>query len=177
MLLNLYTIISLICAIFVFISLISVIAGVPFVPTHRKQAIKMMELAGIQSGMKVIDLGSGAGRLLFLAAKKGATAVGYELNPFLVLWTNLAILAKGLRGKVTVKWQSIYTADVKTADVVCTFLMERPMRQLEEKLWTEMKSGSKIVSYVFSAPHHAYAVKEEGIYVYTIGQETANKGG
>ena len=76
--------------------------GVPFLPTHKKQALKMLELAGLKPGMKVIDLGSGAGRLLFLAASQGATAVGYELNPFLVLWTRLVILILGKQKQIKV---------------------------------------------------------------------------
>ncbi len=148
--------------------LISVIAGVPYVPTHTKQAMLMMDLAGIGPNTTMIDLGSGDGKLLYMAAKRGATAVGYELNPFLVWYTRLASLARGLHKLITVKGESIYTADVRDADVVVCFLMEKPMARLEPKLFAEMKPGSKIISYVFPFPHHEYVKKEQGLFVYTV---------
>ena len=66
-----------------FVMLVSVVIGIPCLPTHKKQAEIMINLCNIEPGMKVVDLGSGHGRLVILAAKKGAQVVGYELNPFL----------------------------------------------------------------------------------------------
>ncbi len=140
--------------------------GVPFLPTHRKQAHKMMELAGIKPGMKVIDLGSGAGRLLFMAAAAGATAVGYELNPFLVLWTKLMILLKGKRGQVQVFYKSIYGADIADADVIMMFLFPPHMKKLESKVFNEAKPDVKILSYVFQFRSYTPVSNEEGIFIY-----------
>lgn len=153
--------------IVVFVPFISAAIGVPFLPTHRKQAIKMIEFANIQPGMTVVDLGSGAGRLMFLAAKKGANVIGYELNPFLVLWTWLMIKIKRLTN-VKVKMRSLYEADLKNVDVVLAFLFPEYMKKLEPKLFSEMKPGSTIISYSFSIPHHTPLVQEEGIMVYKI---------
>ena len=74
--------------------IISASVGVPFLPTNYKRAKQMMDLADIKTGSSVVDLGSGAGRLLFLAAARGATAVGYELNPILCWWTKIMIFLK-----------------------------------------------------------------------------------
>ena len=139
--------------------------GVPFLPTHRKQAIKMMELAQIKPGMKVVDLGSGAGRLLFLAAKSGAQVVGYELNPFLVLWTRLVILINGQQDKIKVLYKSIYDADIKDADVIMMFLYTSHMKKMVKKL-QEAKVGTIILSYTFAPPEWKLIKKEQGIYVY-----------
>lgn len=139
--------------------------GVPFLPTHRKQAIKMMELAQIKPGMKMVDLGSGAGRLLFLAAKSGAQATGYELNPFLVLWTKLVIALTGQQDKVKVYYKSIYDADIKDMDVIMMFLYPPHMKKMVEKL-REAKPGTIILSYTFALPEWQLIKKEQGIYVY-----------
>lgn len=139
--------------------------GVPFLPTHKKQAIKMMEFAQIKAGTKVVDLGSGAGRLLFLAARAGAIAVGYELNPFLVLWTKLEILVTGNQSKVKVFYKSIYDADIKDMDVILMFLFPPHMKKMVEKL-KEAKPGTLIVSYAFALPEWELIKKEQGIYVY-----------
>lgn len=151
-----------------FVQAISVFIGVPFLPTHLNQAKHMVKLAGIKPGMKVVDLGSGAGRLMFLAAAAGAEVVGYELNPFLVVWTRLMISVRRLGGKTRVRLQSIYTADVKDADVVLAFLFEEPMKKLESKLFQEMKPGAKIVSYTFPFAQHEPARKEQGVMVYEV---------
>lgn len=154
--------IGIILAVFVFSPLF---LGVPFLPTHRQQALKMMELAKIKPGMKVADLGSGAGRLLFLANSFGASAVGYELNPFLVLWTKLIIFFKNKKD-VKVFYKSIYDADIADVDVIFLFLYPPHMKKLTEKIFTEMKDDAVILSYVFEFPNHKPVAKEQGIFVY-----------
>ncbi|MSU75461.1 MAG: hypothetical protein EXS55_03035 [Candidatus Magasanikbacteria bacterium] len=147
---------------------ISSLLGVPFLPTNMRQARLMMELAGIKPGMTVIDLGSGNGRLLFLAAKKGARAIGYELNPGLYAWTMAVAFLRGQTKLVSVKCRSLYDADLSEADVVLSFLMPGPMKKLASKLFSELKPGTTIVSYAFSIPGHEPAVKKEGIFVYKV---------
>jgi tRNA A58 N-methylase Trm61 len=154
---------------------ISVLIGVPFLPTHRKQANTMIALAELKPGMTVVDLGSGAGRLLFAAAAVGAEAIGYELNPFLVLWTKLMIKVKGLNGQVTVKWQSLYQADLHNVDVVFAFLFPTPMQKLSPKLFSELKPGAKIISYVFAIPDKKPIITKEGILVYQVGENALTK--
>ena len=57
---------------------------VPFVPSPQDVVDKMIELAGVKKGDTVYDLGSGDGRIVIAAAKKGAKAVGFEIDPDLV---------------------------------------------------------------------------------------------
>ena len=139
--------------------------GVPFLPTHKKQAQKMIELAEIKPGMLVVDFGSGAGRLLFLSAKAGAEAIGYELNPFLVLWTKMVIFFTGQQNKVKVFYKSMYEADIKDVDVIMMFLYPPHMKKMVEKL-QQIKSGTVILSYAFALPDWRLIKKEQGIYVY-----------
>ena len=148
--------------------IISASAGVPFLPTNYKRAKQMMDLAEIKTGSRVVDLGSGAGRLLFLAAARGATATGYELNPILCWWTQIMIFLKGYKGKVKIHCQSLYDADLSNTDVVFTFLLNGPMKKLDNKLFTELPSGAKIVSYLFSIPNRTPIKKENGIIVYQV---------
>lgn len=151
-----------------FTLIVSALIGVPFLPTHRKQALAMMRLAALRPGMRVIDLGSGAGRLLFLAAREGAEATGYELNPILYFWTLLITRLKGLSGRTQVRCQSLYQADLSEADVVFAFLFPKPMEKLAPKLFTELKPGATIISYTFSIPGHTPIKKEQGIFVYRV---------
>jgi len=140
--------------------------GVPFLPTHKKQAEKMMALAQVGKGTKVVDLGSGAGRLIFMAQKNGATSVGYELNPFLFLWTKLVILLGKKSGQVQVFLKSIYEANIKEADVIFMFLYPPHMKKIADKIFTEAKPGARILSYAFRFLDREPTAKEQGIYVY-----------
>lgn len=154
-----------------FIAVISALAGVPYLSVHKKQRLKMMDIAGLKPGMKIIDLGSGVGNLLFAAAERGADAVGYELNPFLVAVNNLLIRKKGLKDRVRVVLKSLYDADLKDVDVVFAFLLPEPMKRLEQKLFTELKPGALILSYAFPLPNHKPIINEEAIFVYRVGDK------
>lgn len=147
---------------------VSTFIGIPCLPTHRAQARRMIELSGIGPGDMVIDLGAGHGRLLFLAADRGARAIGYELNPFLVayIWIKSKIIRT--RGVVEIHWRSLFHADVSRADAVFCFLFERHMAALQEKLFREMKAGSRIVAYVFPFRGRAHRLKDQGIFVYDV---------
>jgi len=155
-------------ALWFVVILISTLIGVPYLPTHRKQARLMIELADIKPGMKIVDLGSGTGRLLFLAAQKGAHAVGYEINPFLYCWTKIKIALWRKGNQVEVKFQSLYQADLKDVDVVLCFLFPSYMVKLEDKLFSELKSGAKIISYVFSIITRVPVIKKEGVVMYIV---------
>jgi len=161
-------IILFILGFFGLIMILSSIIGVPFVPTKLSDAIKMVEMANIKPGQTVIDLGSGAGRLLFLSAQKGAQAIGYELNPLLTFLTRLIIRLKGLKKQVKVINRSIYSADLSQADVVLAFLMPEPMKKLAAKFTRELKPGAKVITYSFSWPNKEPSQKVGKIYVYEV---------
>lgn len=150
---------------------LSAIIGVPFLQTHLPQAKRMVELAELKPGMTALDLGSGAGRLMFLAAQSGAKVIGYELNPFLALLTKFRIIKKGLKNSVSVRCQSLYNANLKSADVVFVFLFPKPMARLAPRFFSELKPGAKIISYAFKIPDRIPVHEEQGIFVYTVPQK------
>ena len=144
----------IILAIACLMMILSVFIGVPFIPVKNKEARDMISYAEIKPGMKIVDLGSGAGQLLFLAAKQGAIATGYELNFVLCLWTKWKIFWRRLKTKVKVHCLSIYKADLHDTDVVFAYLMPGPMKKLANKLFNELPNKAKIISYAFSVPNH-----------------------
>lgn len=84
-------VVILLCAVilgFLFLVL-DLFFELPYVATKKDKIQTMLDLAQIKKGETVVDLGSGDGRLLFAAAQKGAIAIGYEINPVLVLLTRL----------------------------------------------------------------------------------------
>lgn len=162
------SLLSVLLIIIFVVLLISTIIGVPCLPTRQNKAVLMMDLAGIKEGTKVVDLGSGFGRLMFLAAGRGAEVVGYELNPFLVAWSRLVAVLKNQSSKVKIIRRSLYKADLSQADVVFAYLFNGPMAKLDNKLWSELKTGAKVVSCTFPIPNRVPAVKQDGVFVYVV---------
>ena len=146
-------------------------AGAPWLPTSRKHVRRMLTLAGVQPGEVVYDLGSGDGRVLFIAAREfGARAVGIELDPLRYLWTQVRITLLGLQGQVRVIRGNFFTQDISEADVVTVYLLPKTNIRLRRKLWDELHPGARIVSSVFIFPGiaPAHIDKEAHLYLYKV---------
>lgn len=130
-------------ALFFLYLVIAFVTGAPFVPTKNEAAEAMIRLAGVKKGVHVYDLGSGNGKLLRLAAKKGALATGFEINPFLVLYSKFS---------TDTRWKNFWNADISDADVVFIYLLPWKMDRLAAKLKKECKKGTIIVSNSFIFP-------------------------
>ncbi len=124
--------------------------GAPFLPIRRPDLDAALDLAGVAAGQTVIDLGSGDGRMLVAAARRGATAIGYEINPLLVAWSRVATWR--YRRHVTIHLADFWHAKLPEADVIYTFLLTRYTARLDRKLAAEIKRPTKLVSYVFALP-------------------------
>lgn len=151
--------IQLCITIFMFYMVLAFLTGAPFVPTKDKAAEAMIRLAHIKKGMRVYDLGSGNGKLLRLAQKKGAKAVGYEINPFLVVLSKLT---------TTTRWKNLWSANVKDADIVFIYLLPWKMDKLAAKLKRECKKGTLIVSNSFIFPGWKVKRADEVNHVYAF---------
>jgi SAM-dependent methyltransferase len=146
-------------------------AGAPWLPTSRKHVRRILTLAGVQPGEVVYDLGSGDGRVLFIAAREfGARAVGIELDPLRYVWTQVWITLLGLRGQVRVIRGNFFTQNISEADVVTVYLLPQTNIRLRRKLWGELRPGARIVSSVFIFPGiaPAHIDKEAHLYLYKI---------
>ncbi|CAE7876813.1 ATPSCKMT [Symbiodinium sp. KB8] len=112
--------------------------------------------AGPLAGLRLVDFGSGDGRLVAAAAKRGMHATGYELNPYLVLWSRLRCF-RALRtgpGSGQLRWANVWSADLRDADVVTVYgrpgdsFMEHAAKKLDE----ELPSNAAVVSHFFDVP-------------------------
>lgn len=126
----------------------------------------MIELAKLKKGMKVYDLGSGDGRLLALAAKMGVTAVGFEINPFIVLFCKIHFLFHPLRSKVHTQWKNFWQSDITDADVVFVYLLPWRMKKLSLFLNKQLKPGALIVSNSFIFPDWPVVRQDTNNHVY-----------
>jgi SAM-dependent methyltransferase len=161
---------QLLFAVLFFYLSLAFLTGAPFVPSTKVVAKTMIAISNIKKGMTIYDLGSGDGRLLFLAAAKGAKAIGLEINPYLVLYSNIVTLCSPYRKIVRTYWKNFWRADFSHADVVFIYLLPWKMEKLEQKLLREMKPGSKIVSNSFIFPHIPCTKKDtiNHVYLFTV---------
>lgn len=168
MLATVFLLLHLLFALFVFFLTLAFVTGAPFVPSVSPTARSMINLAHIQKGMKIYDLGSGDGRLLVLSAQQGATAVGLEINPFLVLFSCLRTLFQPNRNQITTRWQNFWNADLSDADVVFVYLLPWRMERLAAKLKKELKPGSLIISNSFIFPNWNILRQDTNHHIYVF---------
>lgn len=150
---------------------------VPWVPTPPELVEKMLDMARVTPQDYVIDLGSGDGRTVIAAAKRGARALGIEFNPRLVEMSQRLAANAGVADRAAFREGDLYEADFSHATVLVLFLMPQNLRELTPK-FLELAPGSRIVTNRFAIDgwrHDAHARiggDSENCctaYLYTIG--------
>lgn len=145
--------IAVLIVIAILILLPTIFHGAVYMPTKHERVKDMVALADVKPGMRVADFGSGDGRIVIAFARAGAKAHGYEIDPLFVVISRWKIRKAGLADRATIHWKSFWSADVRNFDVVTLFGFDTFMEKLERKLRTEMRSGTRVISYVYTFPH------------------------
>lgn len=124
--------------------------GAPWVPSKTPDVARFVKLAQISEGKIVYDLGCGDGRILQAAVLAGGMARGFELSllPFLIAKIKLF----KNRNKCQIIYGDFWHKNLGEADVVYIFLMPKIYEKLVMKLKSELKAGTKVVSYVWPLP-------------------------
>jgi cyclopropane fatty-acyl-phospholipid synthase-like methyltransferase len=125
----------------------------PYYPTPISIVEAMLDAAKLQPDELLVDLGSGDGRIVLLAARDfGARAVGYELEDNLVKSSRRQIQEMRLEDKAEIRQQDLFTAELGDADVVTVYLLPRAMKTLEPILEKSLKKGARVISHDFTFP-------------------------
>jgi SAM-dependent methyltransferase len=119
---------------------------VPYVQTPMEIVERMLRMAQVGKGDHVIDLGSGDGRIVIEAAKRGATGMGVDLDPELVKLATDSARRAGVGDKVAFRQMDLYDADLSPATVVTMYLLPEFNAKLLPRL-LELKPGTRIVSH------------------------------
>lgn len=119
-----------------------------WVPTPQALVDKMLDMAKVTASDYVIDLGSGDGRTVITAAKRGATAHGIEYNADMVELSKRNAAKAGVSGKATFAKADIFKSDFSKATVVTMFLLPSLNLKLRPIL-LDMKPGTRLVSNSF----------------------------
>lgn len=122
---------------------------VVWIPTPEDTVEKMLDMARVTPRDYVIDLGSGDGRNVIAAARRGARALGVEYNPDLVALSQRAAAAAGVSDKATFRLGDMFEADISQATVLMLFLLPDHLARLAPK-FLHLKPGARIVSNTYS---------------------------
>ena len=141
-----------------------ILFGPPYLPTLKKQIESTFDVLELKKGDTLIELGSGDGKILIAAAKKGYSAIGYELNPLLFVISKIRTLPYGK--KIKVYCRNFWNIELPQADAVYTFLLKRQMSKLDQKLEGYKYKPLKLVSFAFKIPSKKIIQQKDGIFLY-----------
>lgn len=137
---------------------------VPYVGASARQVEHVLSLLRGRSG-KMVDLGSGDGRIVLAAHKCGLRpALGYELNPWLVRLAWLHAWRAGCASSVSYRRENLWKVSLRDCYNVSVFLAPSVLPLLEDKLQAELPVGARVVSGRFPLPTwQPVAVVGEGL--------------
>jgi SAM-dependent methyltransferase len=122
---------------------------VVWVPTPFATVEKMLDMAKVTPQDFVMDLGSGDGRNIIAAAKRGAHGLGVEWNEDMVSLSQRMAREAGVADKAQFVQGDMYAADISKANVMAMFLLTENLDKLMPK-FLDLRPGSRIVINGFS---------------------------
>jgi len=132
---------------------------VPYVATDNDVVEVMLGMAQVRPGEKVVDLGSGDGRILIAAARSlGARGLGVDIDPARVRQANANARAAGVAHRILFRREDLFDTEIRDADVVTLYLSQDVNVRLRPRLLAELRPGTRVVSHDFDMgdwPHDA----------------------
>ena len=123
---------------------------VPYVPTPQDVVDRMLDMAKLTKDDVHIDLGSGDGRIVVTAAKRGARSMGVDLNPTRIEEANENAKKAGVTDRVTFVQGNLFEMKIADANVLTMYLLQGVNLQLRPRILAELRPGSRVVSHAFS---------------------------
>src|SRR5215831_17597847 len=120
-----------------------------WVPTPQRLVDRMLDMAKLTAKDIHYDLGSGDGRTVIAAAKRGAQSYGVEFNPEMVALSNRLAAKEGVTGKATFINGDIFQTDFSKATVITLYLLPSLNLKLRPTI-LKMKPGTRVVSHAFT---------------------------
>lgn len=145
---------------------------VPFVTSPTAVVTAMLDLAALRPGERLIDLGSGDGRIVLEAARLGATAEGVEIDAELVERARRRAELESLQPRARFSRGDLFQATFRDVDVVTLYLLTSVNQRLRPKLLTELRPGARVVSHAFDMgdwmPDGQATIDEKQIYLWIV---------
>ena len=146
---------------------IATFSAAPFVPVPASKIKTMLKFANLNAGDTLIDLGSGDGRIVFAAAKSGASCIGIEINPLLYWFSQIKKFLRRTKNVYFTR-SNLWDLDVTNANVITIYFIPSRMEKLKEKLQKEMRPGSRVVSYKFKFEGWIMEDAQGEVYLYRV---------
>ncbi len=139
------------CAILLFIpsQLTAQDLDVPYVPTPENVVEQMLDLVDVQPSDYVIDLGSGDGRIVIAAAKRGATGHGIDLDPQRIAEARDNAIENGVDDQIMFIEGDLFETDFSKASIITMYLLPSVNEKLRPELLDKLEPGTQIVSHSF----------------------------
>lgn len=122
---------------------------VPYVPTPQPVVERMLDVANVQPCDYVIDLGSGDGRIVIAAAKRGASGHGIDLDPKRIAEARENATEAGVDDQIIFKQENIFDTDFSRASVITMYLLPTVNLKLRPRLLSQLEPGTRVVSHSF----------------------------
>ncbi len=139
--------------------------GAPFLPTLKQQVPLALDMIDLKSGQTLLELGSGDGRVLIEAAKRGLFAVGYELNPVLVIYSK--IKSRKYKKQIKIIWGNYWIEKWPPVDGIFVFLLQPYMEKLNNKVSNSDLKPIKLISFAFNIESRQPVKTRKGLYLYS----------
>jgi ribosomal protein L11 methylase PrmA len=121
----------------------------PYAETPEPVVEAMLDLAGLSSGERLLDLGSGDGRIAIAAARRGATALGIDIDPRRIAQAEETARAAGLADRARFRHEDLFATPLGEAEVITLYLLGHVNAWLGPRLRAEARPGARIVSHAF----------------------------
>lgn len=122
---------------------------VPYVPTPEELVEKMLDLATVGEQDYLIDLGCGDGRIPIAAGRRGARALGVDLDAIRLQQASVGARRAGVQGRVSFRRENLFETPIFEASVIALYLLPGINLRLRPRLLTELPAGARIVSHAF----------------------------
>lgn len=147
-----------------------------WVPTPHALVERMLDMAQVTAADYVIDLGSGDGRMVIAAAKRGARALGIEYNPDMVELSRRNAEKEGVGGRARFVRGDIFESDFSEATVLTLYLLPSLNRKLRPTI-LRMRPGTRVVSHAFNMedwqPDQTETVEGRTAYLWIVPARVA----
>jgi len=144
----------------------------PFWPTPEPLVERMLDLAGVGPGDHLIDLGCGDGRIVIAAARRGATALGVDIDAERIAEAEAAARAAGVEQLVGFRCEDLFATRLEAASVVTLYLIPHIHGLLGARLRTELAPGSRVLSHAFAirdwAPRAHEVIDQRELYLWVV---------
>lgn len=145
-------------------------------PTPENVVEQMIRLAKVRPGDLVYDLGCGDGRIVIAAVRAGARGVCVDIDPLRIRESRANAAVAGVESRIRFVEDDLFTVPIADASVVMLFLWPELNLRLRPRLWSELRPGTRVISYVHDmgdwTPREALRVQgrfgQRDLYLWTV---------